>query len=250
MDNVLTKLGLSEGERKTYLALLEKGPSTSGPLAKAALVSPSKIYQILGRLLRKGFVSEYLENGTKHFRASHPRAILDYLGEQQNELEKLKQSTEDILPALEAKFEAKVEETEVQMTRGWKGLRNTFYGMLEDVGSGGEYFVIGANRGMKQDDRFSRFIKHYHVERNKKEISANLLFQEGTEIQQKWVDAEMRFMPSILQSPLQINIHKETTEFVLMVDDPVIFTIRNRKVAEAFMQYFESLWVQSKVIPK
>lgn len=53
---ILTELGLSLGEAKTYTELVITGPSEATPLAKKAHVPQPKIYGYLSDLERKGFV--------------------------------------------------------------------------------------------------------------------------------------------------------------------------------------------------
>lgn len=54
--SMLTDLGLSLGESKTYTELVISGPSEATPLAKKAHVPQPKIYGYLSDLERKGFV--------------------------------------------------------------------------------------------------------------------------------------------------------------------------------------------------
>ncbi|GAG26288.1 unnamed protein product, partial [marine sediment metagenome] len=43
---ILEEIGLTQGEIKTYLALLKLGSSSTGPIAKESQVSRSKLYSI------------------------------------------------------------------------------------------------------------------------------------------------------------------------------------------------------------
>ena len=55
--STLREAGLTEGEIKVYLALLELGSSTTGPIVDKSGISRSIIYQILEKLMEKGLVS-------------------------------------------------------------------------------------------------------------------------------------------------------------------------------------------------
>ena len=50
---ILEDIGLTKGEIKAYLALLKLGQSSTGPIAKEANVSRSKLYVILDKLSKK-----------------------------------------------------------------------------------------------------------------------------------------------------------------------------------------------------
>lgn len=61
-DNViqsLIDLGLSTGEAKTYIKLVETGPSEATPLAESAGVPQPKIYEYLRALSTKNLIMEY-----------------------------------------------------------------------------------------------------------------------------------------------------------------------------------------------
>ena len=60
-DDVLTEIGLSDSEKKVYLALLELGDSTRSDIVNRAKVTGSKVYELLEKLQDKGFVSIYLK---------------------------------------------------------------------------------------------------------------------------------------------------------------------------------------------
>ncbi len=53
----LTTLGLTQGEAKAYLAMIQIGPSRVGKIVEISGVSQSKIYNVLDRLILKGLAS-------------------------------------------------------------------------------------------------------------------------------------------------------------------------------------------------
>jgi HTH-type transcriptional regulator, sugar sensing transcriptional regulator len=242
-ERILAEIGLSDGERKVYLALLELGEATSGPIADKSGISASKVYQVVERLMKKGLVGGVSVSGVKRFKATHPRAILDYLKTREEEAKVLRESTQKLLPVLEAKFKDKETETEVQLYRGVKSVRNSFYGMLGDLKKGESYKVIGANYGGLSWTR--AFFRHYHEERAARGVNAKLLFQRTFGIPDAtWKGADIRFLPWNFATPLQINVWKENTALVLLQEEPLVFTIKSKTIADSFTQYFETLWSQ------
>ena len=51
--DIYEALGLTEGEKKVYKALLKLRSSTTGPIFKQASISQSKVYEVLDRLKKK-----------------------------------------------------------------------------------------------------------------------------------------------------------------------------------------------------
>ena len=63
---LLEGIGLSKGEVKTYFALLELGPSTTGEIINKASVSRSKVYEMLDRLMKRGLASYVIKENIKY----------------------------------------------------------------------------------------------------------------------------------------------------------------------------------------
>lgn len=243
IDAVLSHIGLTDGERRVYQALLELGESTSGPIAENSGVSASKVYQVIDRLMEKGLVGESQIRGTKHFRATHPRALLDYLREKERHVMQLQKDTERIMPLLEQQYAAKEQETEVHMYRGRKSFVNVLNRMLEELSAGEQYHVIGANYGFLEWT--PTFFKHFHDERARKQIGARLLFQRSLGMPAvNMRNAKGKPLPETFANALQINIWKDHTNLLLMQEEPILFDIKSKQVAESFQQYFDNLWDQ------
>src|SRR3989338_3370224 len=83
--SILKEIGLTDSEIKVYLALLELGSSTAGPIVEKSGVASSKIYEVLEKLMQKGLASFVIASGTKHFEAASPRRVEDYIREKQRD---------------------------------------------------------------------------------------------------------------------------------------------------------------------
>ena len=87
----LRQLGLSLNESKAYLCLLEKSGMTAYEMSRNAGVPPSKIYDSLGKLLAKGFISIIKSGHAPRYVALDPIRILErYQKEYNRSLEMLK----------------------------------------------------------------------------------------------------------------------------------------------------------------
>src|SRR3989344_1453237 len=96
----MQKLGLTSGESRAYIALVELGSSTVGPIAKKSKVVYSKIYEVLERLIEKGLVSYTIKEKTKYFQAVEPVRIQEYLKKKESEIQDNMKMLEGILPYL------------------------------------------------------------------------------------------------------------------------------------------------------
>src|SRR3989338_5603343 len=95
---MLQEIGLTQGEIKTYLALLKTGSSSTGAIAKESQVSRSKLYSILDKLEKKGLVSHIDKNGVTYFQAAEPAKIRDYIRDEEEKLRRIDEDFQKFLP--------------------------------------------------------------------------------------------------------------------------------------------------------
>ncbi len=72
LQNVLSNIGLSAKESKVYLASLELGPSPASDIALRAKLNRVSTYDILEKLIKRGFLSTYTQKRVKYFVATEP----------------------------------------------------------------------------------------------------------------------------------------------------------------------------------
>ncbi len=91
---ILTKLGFTEYEAKTYLALLQQSPLTGYAVARLSGVPRSKIYEVLGNLVERGDVLasygepvQYVPKQPKELIESRRQIFENQLGEAEKGLE-------------------------------------------------------------------------------------------------------------------------------------------------------------------
>ena len=100
IENALEKIGLTNGEIKVYLALLELGSTTTWEITRKSEISGSKVYEVLDRLIGKGLVSYIIKNNVKYFESASPEMILSYLDEKTKLIENEKRDIQKIIPEL------------------------------------------------------------------------------------------------------------------------------------------------------
>ena len=58
--------------------------------------------------------------------------------------------------------------------------------------------------------------------------------------------SEIKFMKKGFKSPASIDIFQDNVYILLWDEEPYVFTIKNRNIAEGFKIYFNFLWNASK----
>ncbi|MFA6024496.1 MAG: helix-turn-helix domain-containing protein [Candidatus Gracilibacteria bacterium] len=72
LQNVLNNIGLNAKESKVYLAALELGPSPASEIALRAKLNRVSTYDVLQKLMERGYISQAIKNRIKTFTATEP----------------------------------------------------------------------------------------------------------------------------------------------------------------------------------
>ncbi|MCX6778548.1 MAG: hypothetical protein NT157_06765 [Candidatus Micrarchaeota archaeon] len=245
---ILEEIGLTPGEIKTYMALLELGSSSTGPIAKKSRVSRSKLYIILDKLEKKGLVSYTNKNGVTYFQAAEPSKIKDYLQEKEDELENLKKNFEEMLPELEKFHEQAGKIQTASIYQGLKGLKTAHEHTYLKLKRGDSYCYIGIPA--YQPEIQLRYWQKDHERRARAGITCRLMFNQDTE--QKILEnrnsyrgCEARYMPTDIKTPASFLIYKNNVMISVPIENPIAIEITSQEIADAFKAYFEEFWKRS-----
>lgn len=246
---ILERIGLTPGEIKAYMALLELGSSSTGPLANKSQVSRSKLYSIMDKLEKKGLASHVEKNGVVYFQAVEPAKVKDYLKEKKEELETLETEFEKFLPRLESFHKHAGEVQNVTVYQGLKGLQTCYEHYYLKVKKGGEQLCIGVPA--YQPEAHHRYWHKDHLKRASLGIKCRMLFNRDTpkEIlanRNSYSLCDARYMPTDLKTPSYFIIYADTVMIAIPSENPIAIEIVSREIADAFRAYFEEFWKRSE----
>lgn len=158
---ILEKIGLTTGEIKTYLALLEIGSSTVGNIITNSGVSASKIYNLLNKLMEKGLASMIIQDKTRYYSALDPDQLLVYLDEEQKKIDSQKKYINKILPLLKNKKNSVSTKPIVEVAKGEEGYKQ-FYKEVVDFALPNSYaeLLIG--------EKYGRTLHHFWFDIHKR----------------------------------------------------------------------------------
>jgi sugar-specific transcriptional regulator TrmB len=254
MDNkLLQDIGLTEGESKVYITLIQLGQSKTGPLAKESGVSASKVYKVLDRLIKKGLVGHILIGKIKHFKALEPKRLLDYLEEKEKETKLKKEEIKKIIPELETAQKLALNQNNAVIYEGFKSVTNFFRSLLDELKAGEEYYVIGAGYGGTENNVEQRteikglhsFFHMHHQRRSEKKIKLKMLANHNTRENLEPTTynlAEIRFLPEYLLSNMEIVFYKNKTFIIIWSQNPTGFLLENSEATQGFKNYFDTFW--------
>ena len=84
---ILEDLGLTSGEIKVYMALLELGNSTAGPLLEKSGLQNSVVHRALNTLIEKGLISFITEGKRKIYQATDPENFYTFIDDKKKRFE-------------------------------------------------------------------------------------------------------------------------------------------------------------------
>jgi sugar-specific transcriptional regulator TrmB len=246
--SALKEAGLTDGESRVYLALLELGPSTTGPIVDKSRVTKSIIYQLLDKLIEKGLVSYIIKEKTKHYQAAQPNKLLDYIEEREKQLLKNKDEIQKILPELLLKQQL-AKSSEAQIYEGLRGIQTVHEKTYLRLKRGDEYFYLGVPSF--QPKQYHLYWQRDHTRRVKAGIKCRLLFNKGTDkkiIQNRnsYPGADARYMPLDVVTPAWFCGYKDVTVIGLQSKNGLAIEIINQEIADSFKAYFDAFWKMSK----
>lgn len=160
---ILEDIGLTNAQIKVYIALLELGETTSGPILKRSELQNSVVYNALNQLIKHGLVTFILKGKRKHFSAADPKNLITFV-------EDKKEKIQNLVPQLIAKQALVKKKQEAQVFVGWKGVYNAFNYILETLPKGSEY--IGFAAGF--EEQYTEEAKNFSGSSRRKEKEGNI----------------------------------------------------------------------------
>jgi HTH-type transcriptional regulator, sugar sensing transcriptional regulator len=247
--SALKEAGLTDGETRVYLALLELGSSTSGPIIEKSDVNRSIIYRILEKLIKKGLASYITKEKTKYYQAAPPNKILDYIESREEELKINKNKVQELIPQLLLK-QSLAKKSEANIYEGFKGLITAYDNRYLKLEKGDEVVLYGLPA--QQPGFHHAYWKKANAKLDKLGIKSRLLYHpdvndENLKNRNSYKFCEARRMPFNIESPSWVMIYKDVTLVAIPQGDmPFAFEITSQQVADSFRNYFEWFWKQSK----
>ncbi|MCB9358741.1 helix-turn-helix domain-containing protein [Candidatus Woesearchaeota archaeon] len=248
--NVLTELGLTDGEIKVYVALCRLGETTSGPLVDESGVSVSKVYQILDRLAKKGLASHIVKRNTKYFKPADPDRLKDYLREKEEELKKKEDDLDVLIPQLKDWSGTAINAETAQVFDGLRGLQTARERSLKTMKKGDEMWIIGIAK-TPYEGTMTPYFKDFHERRYKKGIFCRYLYNDYAKdphgkLSATYPLSEVRYMKKELVTHAWMEIYGDTVTIGINKGKSFSVVIQNQEVANSFKIYAQLLWSMAK----
>lgn len=237
----LINIGFTKNEAKVYLVLVKYRRSDANTIIKETKLHKKLVYENLEKLIDKGLVGFVVESNKKIFSITSTKVISEIFEEKIIEQEKKKKEAEKIADELDKLVKTSKTKQEAIIYRGRQGIRTFYFELLDDKK---DYVVFGApEKSIKIMDEV--FWRNYNTKRIDKKIKARLLFNEsirkyGDSLKDKYTG--VKYFEKEFEPLTETNIQGNKVGIIVWSEEPFVFLIMDKEVAESYKEYFERMW--------
>ncbi len=232
-QTILENLGLSKGEIRIYLTLLELGSTKVGQIIEKSNLASSAVHALINNLIHKGLITYIKKGKIKYYQAVHPKNLVNFVEEKKKRLIA-------ILPELELKQKLAQEKQAAEIFEGRKGVITLLNTLIEDTKKGDEYLFFAINvEG--QNKEIQQFMLNYDLKRKEKGLKIKGLAAKGMEniFSQR---AVLNIKYTTFPIPSNISICNQKIAFFSWDEKPVGYLIESQQIVTIFRILFEKIW--------
>lgn len=239
-------LGLSDVEIQVYRTLLELGTRPAGMVALKAGLKRGHTYNVLGQLMGKGVVQEFIKNNVRHFTCSAPDSLLSLVENQEEELKMQKERLRKVIPLLESLRNPIAARPKVRFFQGVDGVKEIFEDMLR--GPSDRIFGVCdiTHSWRPPGGELSSWSQTFLQRRIDRGIWFYGILNQSPESDVVARDAEANFrvLKRIegVRLPVELNIYGSKVALVSTKGETVGLLIEHPPVAEMLRNLFNAVW--------
>ena len=230
MPETLQQLGLTKAEEKIYFTLLEHGAMLAGKVAQKAGIHRRNVYDALHRLIEKGLASYIVTNNRHYYQAEDPQRLLSMVKEREI-------GVKELLPQLELKFKMSHDKQETLFYKGKEGIKAIFEDQLREAKP---IYIMGGSKNASNILQY--YLPKYTKQRIQKKIPLNIIYAGKREKDKGTPLAKTRSLPEGYGGLAATNIYSDRVAIIIWSDEPLAILIKNKDIAESYMNYFKLLW--------
>ena len=254
INEIFETLGFKEEETRTYLSLLDTGPSSAGDLSKKMGIARPTVYGYLEKLISGGLVKQSMERNVKIFipepserlRALYKRKIEQY---QSNE-----KALELLIPELEHKTGMSLFRPRIQFFEGQNGIQN----LMQDAWNYKDIqtYTLWPIKAMR-DIVTPEFLYYHNIIRIRQNIHLNAIWQRDQTLEMIKTNPidlgvggrylrDIRLAPENMKFQLGYWIYANKVAFISSRKESFGFLIESTELIETLMAQHEITWEASE----
>jgi len=245
---VLKELNLSDGQIVVYSAVLELGSTSLNGIQEKTGIERRNIYDILNKLIEKGFMTYVDEKKSRKYQCTHPDNLKNAIEQKQKSLESLHSK----IPQITDMFNYSKPGIRAEVYRGNEAIKS----LLNEALNYDATYWIGGNSGVETCSEDMRlWFKRWTKKRVEMKRYMYDLVDHGTYLEDfkpndiakhKKHFYKYATLPKNLQSPMVMVMFGNKVAQVLWNKQPFAFVLDSEEVHESFMKYFNYFWKEPK----
>jgi sugar-specific transcriptional regulator TrmB len=233
---MLREFGFTAGEEKVYLALVSIGDSGASDVIKKTGLHRATVYDILERLIGKGFVSFVIRDGVKVYQSGDSSKFLDVIFEEEEKVRDKQTKALSIVEKLKTLKKKSKNGSVARVFVGDEGMK----AVMNDIIEVGENFVVFGSEGRFVED-LKDYTEQWARRREEKGIRARIVMSEGSRAP-IWKMNKVRFIGKEYCSPTSTFIYGHKVAMFMNDDAGTVVVVENGKLARSYRNYFKILW--------
>lgn len=236
LKDVLIDIGLNEKEARVYLASLELGDSPVSDIALRAKINRVSCYDILGKLLKRGFISTYTKQKIKYFAATDPDTI-------QVDARQRYMNFKAALPSLR-RLHGKTSHPRIRYYEGIEGIKKVY---ADTLTAKTELLNYADSKTIRE--YWPNYDAEYVKERVKRKIYLRGIspldkYGEAVKAKNKDTYREIRLVkPSEFSFANEINIYEDKVSIISFGKDELVgMIIESPEIADTQRAIFTMAW--------
>lgn len=238
----LRELGFTPAQVKVYLALLELGTSTTGPVIWQSGLQNSVVYHALNQLIQRGLVSFVIKGKVRYFSATDPAVLVNYVEEKKVQVTHLAQELK--------KKRNSPSKQEAAFFVGWRAVFTAFDTILDELPRGSDYIGFAAGMEEQFNEETRAFFRRFQKKRAAMGYDVRLIANDVARAQvlsyrhSKKSRLEFRFVPGF--APIGLIIFGDRVLQASFGDSPMAVIITSPQLAQSYRKFFEAMWKVAK----
>ena len=236
----LEAIGLHKNEILIYLDLISVGSSSAHDIATRTKIHRPNVYDTLDKLLKKGIVTQSIEENRKVFYPVSPKNLMNYLKQKEYDLQ-------EVIPEIEKIHSIPKKQRKVTMSEGIRAFRNLLDDLLE---KNKDIYAYGIPKEVP--NIIGGFIGDFHKRRIAKGITMKHVYNQDAEERINYLNSldftEAKALPESFNTTITTLICGDTVLLNFWEDPLCTIVIENQSIANTYKNYFDIIWNQAKII--
>ena len=230
-EKFLENAGLTGGEVKVYMALIELGQALAGKIAEKIGMHRRSVYDSLNRLIEKGLASYVIIKDRKYFEGANPDKLLGIIKEKERGISL-------ILAELKERYKKSKMKEEIIVFKGKEGLKTLFD---DQIKTRKEILILGASTAA--DEMLKYYFLEYNKKRIKGKIKVKIVFSNRAKGKHEKVPlSEIKYLSDEYSGPAAINIYGDNVAIIHWSEKPIGILIESEGIAASYRKYFDLIW--------